>query len=444
MLACPECDLLHKVSGAPAGTVQVCARCGAELGQGGPAALDQELALTVTALVLFALAQTFPLLSLDLHGTAREATIPGCVRILSALGWPWLSAILLTTVVLGPLIYLAGMAVVLAQAARRRPRPWTARLFRVLEEFRRWGMVEVFVLGILVSYAKLARMATVHPGLALFALGGFVLAQDLALSRLDPRAVWEAIGPDVERAPRAEDPPSMADEGARLRLDPSWGSKGGLERAPRAEDPPLMARFSARQADLQACPTCGLVLDLAHPGPCPRCHAALHSRRPDSAGRAWALLATSAILYLPANLLPVTRVLSLGRPQQDTILGGVRYFLRTGSWPLALVIFVASVLVPLGKFVVLSFLLLSVRSRSRWRPRLRTGLYRLTENVGKWSMVDIFAITLMVAMLPAGGLASVAPRPGAMAFALMVAATILAVRCYDPRLVWDALESPHG
>jgi paraquat-inducible protein A len=418
MLACPECDLLHQVSGAPAGTVQVCARCGAELGHGGPADLDKELALTVTALVLFVLAQAFPLLSLDLHGTAREASIAGCVRILSALGWPWLSAILLTTVVLGPLIYLAGMAVVLAQAARRRPRPWTARLFRVLEEFRRWDMVEVFVLGILVSYAKLARMAAVHPGLALFALGGFVLAEDLALSRLDSRAVWEAVGPGG---------------------GPDPGRASGVAGGP----PGARAGISARQADLQACLTCGLVLDLAHPGPCPRCHAVLHSRRPDSAGRAWALLATSAILYLPANLLPVTQVLSLGRPHEDTILGGVDYFLRTGSWPLAVVIFVASVLVPLGKFVVLSFLLLSVRFRSRWRPRLRTGLYRLTENVGKWSMVDIFAITLMVAMLPAGGLASVVPRPGAMAFALMVAATILAVRCYDPRLVWDALESPH-
>ncbi len=136
--------------------------------------------------------------------------------------------------------------------------------------------------------------------------------------------------------------------------------------------------------------------------------------------------------------------MNLGRPHDDTILSGVLYFLRTGSWPLALVIFVASVLVPLAKFVILVFLLLSTRLRSRWRPRSRAALYRLTEGIGRWSMVDIFAIALMVAMLRMGSLASVAPRPGAMAFALMVVATILAVRSFDPRLAWDALETGHG
>ena len=142
--------------------------------------------------------------------------------------------------------------------------------------------------------------------------------------------------------------------------------------------------------------------------------------------------------------MPVTLVLSLGRPHEDTIMSGVVYFLRTGSWPLALLIFVASVMVPVAKFVILVFLLLSVRRRSRWRPRQRARLYRLTELVGRWSMVDIFAITITVAMLQMGSLASVVPRPGAMAFAMMVVATIMAVRSFDPRLVWDALESGHG
>jgi paraquat-inducible protein A len=122
----------------------------------------------------------------------------------------------------------------------------------------------------------------------------------------------------------------------------------------------------------------------------------------------------------------------------------VLYFLRTGSWPLALLIFVASVLVPLVKFVVLTFLLLSVRYRSRWRPRQRARLYRLTEAVGRWSMVDIFAITITVALMHMGSMASVVPRPGAMAFALMVVATLLAARSFDPRLVWDTQEPEHA
>ena len=410
LVACPECDLLHRVSRPSGGTTQLCRRCGCEMGRAVPAGQDLVLALFVTALILFGLAQAFPLLSLRLHGTTRDASIPGCVRILVALGWPWLAAILLTTVVLGPLVHLAGMVVVLAQAARGRTRPWTGRAFRFLEEFRRWGMVEVFLLGLLVSYAKLAKMATVIPGPSLYALAGFILASALAFSQLDPRRVWAAVAPD-------------AAAGARPGLRPG---------------------LSARRAALQACPACGLVTALGQRGSCRRCGATLHSRKPDSQGRTLALLVTSAILYFPANALPVTRVLSLGHPHEDTILSGVSYFLRTGSWPLALVIFVASVLVPLVKFLVLSLLLLSVRFRWRRRLRLLTGLYRLTEEVGRWSMVDIFAVTLMVAMLQAGQLASVVPRPGAMAFALMVVATILAVRCFDPRRVWDTLEPDHG
>jgi paraquat-inducible protein A len=406
MLACPDCDLLHRAGTPRRRTMQLCVRCGAVLGRGRPAALDAVLALYLTALVLFCLANAFPLLALRLHGTVREASIPGCVRILAVLGWPWLSATLVTTVILGPLVHLVGMVAVLLQLARRRERAWTARAFRILEEFRRWGMVEVFVLGVLVSYAKLARMTTVVPGPSLYALGGFLLVATLAISSLDPQAVWELAAPSAPAQPPA----------------------GGL---------------SARQAGLQTCSACGRVAPLAQ-GACLRCGATLHSRKPDSAGRTWALLITSALLYIPANLLPVTQVVSLGRPHEDTILSGVVYFLRTGSWPLALLIFVASVLVPLAKFVILSFLLLSVRFRSRWRPQARTGLYRLTELVGRWSMVDIFAITIMVAMLQMGSMASVVPRPGAMAFAVMVVATILAVRSFDPRLVWDALEPEHG
>lgn len=385
--------------------MHLCVRCGAVLGRGRPAGLGVVMALHCAALILFLMANAFPLLALRLHGTVRETSIPGCVRILATLGWPWLSAILITTVVLGPLVHLGGMLLVLLQIARRRQNAFTAHAFRILEEFRSWAMVEVFLLGVLVSYSKLARMAIVVPGPSLYALGGFIFMAALAMSALDPRAVWAAVG--------------------------------------CAQETPAGSGRSALRAGLQGCSACGLVAPLSRHA-CARCGATLHSRKPDSTTRTWALLLTAAILYIPANTLPVTQVMNLGRGHEDTILSGVVYFLQTGSWPLALLIFVASVLVPVVKFVILVYLLLSVRMRSRWRPRSRASLYRLSEMVGRWSMVDIFAITLMVAMLRMGSLASVAPRPGAMAFALMVVATILAVRSFDPRLVWDALEPDHG
>jgi len=390
--------------------MQLCSRCGGVLGRGRRLSLDAVLALYVAALILFGLANAFPLMSLRLHGTERAASIPGCVRILEVLGWPWLSALLLTTVILVPLAHLLGMVGLLLQITRRRHGPWTAHLFRVLEELKLWGMVEVFLLGVIVSYSKLASDATVRPGPSSYALGAFIVVFAMAISSLDPRAVW-ATTPT---------PPT------------------GVQLPAERKD------LGARQAGLQACASCGLLLPASLGGPCPRCLAALHSRKPDSMSRTWALLLTSIILYIPANLLPVTRVVSLGRVQEDTIMSGIIHFLRTGSWPLALLIFIASVVVPLVKFVVLTLLLVSTRIRSRWRPKRRTSLYRLTEMVGRWSMVDIFAISLTVAMMQIGALATVVPRPGAMAFALMVVATILAVRSFDPRLVWDSLEPEHG
>ncbi len=133
------------------------------------------------------------------------------------------------------------------------------------------------------------------------------------------------------------------------------------------------------------------------------------------------------------------RVVSLGRTQSDTIMGGVFYFLRTGSWPLALIIFIASVVVPTLKIIILAILLISERRRSSRWPEHRARLYRLTEMVGRWSMVDIFVVTLMVALVELGSVATITPGPGSVAFALMVFSTMLAVQSFDPRLVWDAL-----
>jgi len=202
------------------------------------------------------------------------------------------------------------------------------------------------------------------------------------------------------------------------------------------------AALTASQARLVPCHACGRLEPAGH-RICTRCHAHIHPRKPDSVARTWALLITAAILYIPANFLPVMRVVSMGKEQSDTIMGGIIYFLKTGSWPLALLIFFASIVVPFLKLGILSFLLLSVRTGSRWSPTFRTRLYRLTELIGRWSMVDIFAVTLMVAMVEMGALASIEPGPGAMAFAVVVMATMLASHSFDPRLIWDAMERRH-
>lgn len=173
---------------------------------------------------------------------------------------------------------------------------------------------------------------------------------------------------------------------------------------------------------------------------CPRCGAPLHSRRPHSISRTWALIIAAYIFYIPANVFPITRVVSLGKVQSDTIISGVFYFLTTGMWYIALVIFVASILVPLFKLVILTVLLISVQKRFTRHLLQRAALYRLIEAVGRWSMLDIFVVSILVALVRLGTIASVEAGPAAIFFAAVVVLTMLAVNSFDPRLIWDAAE----
>jgi len=199
---------------------------------------------------------------------------------------------------------------------------------------------------------------------------------------------------------------------------------------------------NAMQLSLTGCHSCGLVCRIPdhHHYVCPRCGSSLHFRKPQSIQRSLALVIGAFIFYLPANLLPITHTAALGKVQSDTIMSGVIYVLHHGDWPLALVIFTASVAVPLLKLLILSFLIWSVGRRSRGRPLDRTKLYRITEAVGRWSMVDVFVVTILVALVQLGFLANVEAGPGAMYFCLVVVITMFAAMVFDPRLIWDPLE----
>ncbi len=202
---------------------------------------------------------------------------------------------------------------------------------------------------------------------------------------------------------------------------------------------------TARGNGLIACHTCGLLSRrsdaVAGRLRCPRCAATLHPRIPRSLSRSWAFLVAAIMLYLPANLLPIMHLTSLGRTQSDTILSGVAFLLVHGMWPLALIVFVASIVVPLLKMLILIYLLLSVQLRSRYRPIDRTRLYRFTEFVGRWSMVDVFVVTVLVALVHLGQLASIEAGLGAVFFAAVVILTMLAANTFDPRLIWDNVDN---
>jgi len=202
---------------------------------------------------------------------------------------------------------------------------------------------------------------------------------------------------------------------------------------------------TALAAGCATCHDCGLLCRLpeghAHAGRCPRCGAAVHARKTRSLERTWAYVIGACLCYLPANLLPIMKVTSLGRAQSDTIMSGVVYLLLHGMWPLAVVVFTASVFVPLLKIAILVGLLVSVQRGSRWRPADRTRLYRITEAIGRWSMVDIFVVTILVALVRLGNLATVEAQPGIVFFGAVVVLTMLAAESFDPRLIWDRSEA---
>ena len=210
-----------------------------------------------------------------------------------------------------------------------------------------------------------------------------------------------------------------------------------------------MQRVSAYPADsaaargLACCHVCYYV------GPktqhsCPRCGSGLHLRVPDSLQRTLALLITAVILYIPANVLPIMTTSQLGRSTDSTILGGVILLIDMGSYPVAAVIFIASVLVPVGKFIAIAWLCWSVARRHQSSHRQRTVLYRATEFIGRWSMTDVFVVMILVALIHLGGLMRITPGTAAIAFGGVVIVTMLAAESFDPRLIWDQLGDDDG
>jgi len=198
--------------------------------------------------------------------------------------------------------------------------------------------------------------------------------------------------------------------------------------------------------DLLSCPTCALVSRAATTdgARCPRCATRLHFRKPGAIGRTWALLIAAIALYMPANTLPMMTTSSLYGSQSDTIMSGILFLWEDGAWHLALIVFVASILVPLAKMIGLLLLLLSVQRDWNWRPLERARLYRVLDAIGRWSMLDIFVVALLSTVVQLSALASVGPGPGALAFAVVVVLTMAATSSFDPRLLWDPIKEADG
>ena len=398
MIACHDCDQLHRPVHLPAGAKALCARCGALLHRHVPNSLDRALALNLAALLLFILANTFPFLSLKLGGRVEEnLLISGAVTFYEQ-GMVELAVLVFVTAILFPALTIGGMLYLLTPLKLGFRPPAMGRVYRMVQTLAPWSLVGVFMLGVLVSMVKLLDLATIIPGVSLFSLMALLLVSTAAKANLDPEVLW----------PRTPHP---------------TGREGGKTAAARG---------------LVACHTCGLLVDGRHAHhPCPRCDTALHGRKHNSFNRTLSLVVASWLLLIPANLYPVMTVIRFSQGEPSTILQGVVQLIEGGMWGLALLVFFASIVVPISKLVILSMLLYTVRNRSGWRPHDRTRLFRLTEVVGAWSMVDVFLVAILSALVKLDALATIEPGIGVSFFAAVVVITMFAAHSFDPRLIWD-------
>jgi paraquat-inducible protein A len=433
LIACHECDLLFRKPARARGLVAHCSRCGANLkgihGAGLP--FDWICAVTVAALITFFIAQAFPVIELKANGMASEATLFGAVRSLWTGDMRIVAMMVFCSSILFPLIELLAFLYVLVPLRVGRLPPHFNGMLRVVQLVRPWGMVEVFMLGVLITIVKMVSVAQVIPGTGLFAFGSLTLMLGV-LTAYDPGGLWDMCDEMKLHRPA----------GVRWSRASHRGAEPGSTYGGRKNR--STAYVTAKHAGLVACHTCGLVQTRGgepHQH-CSRCESVLHERRPESVTRTSSLLLAAALAYVPANLLPIMHASSLGRSEDDTILGGVAYFWTSGDWPLAVIVFVASVVVPMLKLAILTLQTVAACQDSAWQPLERARLHRLVERIGRWSMLDVFVVALTVTLVHFGSFAVVTAGPGALAFGSVVILTMLASHQFDPRLIWDNIQPP--
>jgi paraquat-inducible protein A len=380
----------------PGATAQ-CARCPTILRRTSSHQVEHIIALTSAAFILLVIMCSTTLMSVETSGIKRTANLFSGPEELVRQNMGELAVVIIFVTVLAPLFRLLAQLYVLIRLHEGAPRRHLRSIFAWAERLRPWSMLEVFVFGVFVAYVKLGDLVTIGLMTGVYALLALTFVLVWMDSALDREAIWERL------------------------------YRGGLHGG----SPPL--------AGAVGCETCGLVSVPRRDDPrCPRCDSVLHERKPNSVARTWALIIAAVILYIPANYYPVLSVVQLGAGQPSTILGGVEELVRAGQYPLAALVFFASILVPMLKLFGLSFMLVTIQTgRSGWL-RDRTRLYHLVRFIGRWSMIDIFMESLLGALVAFGSVITIEPGMGALAFCAVVILTMFAAETFDPRLMWDA------
>jgi len=391
---CHHCGCWHELDPIEPGMSVSCDRCGSPLIDLKKNWWANATAWLIAAAVFFVLTNSLPFISLEAAGVRHSAVLLSGVLSLWDSGHPVLASLVFLNTFLLPLVELTLLSTALAACKTSALRSWGRRALRVLRKVRPWNMLEIFLISVLVTSIKLADLAELVPGPGLLAFAALVVTLIAANRLFSSDKCWQILH------------------------SASPCSRGHC-----------------------SCHCCGAAVMAPDEKYCPRCRSATHHRTPQSIQNSLALVIAATVLYIPANLLPIMSTSSLGREQSDTIWSGVVHLMEAGSWPIALVVFVASLVVPIAKLVIMYYLLWSTRPSAPEQGidqlRKKTHMFRLTELVGRWSMVDIFVVTLLVTLVQFGLLAEIAPEQGALAFALVVVLTMLAAESFDARLIWD-------
>lgn len=398
---CPDCGLFSRLPPRqPRVMVADCPRCSAALCRMHSVKTTFPLACALAGLVFYALILTAPLLEISGYGQFSVAWLETGPLRLSLMGWKLLAALVFAVTLILPGVKVGMAALTLLGLELNAPKPLIKALFRWYLPLSPWAMIDVYLLGFLVAYTKLSGMFSVQLDNAIYALIGLMVAMAALDGSLDHEMIWH-----------------------------------GLE--------PIPAASAHVTSQTPSCHICGLLNEPGHKY-CARCHARLHLRKPASISRCWAFTIASACLYVPANIYPVMTLTSFGHTNAYTIMGGIIELGQAGLWPLALLVFFASIAIPMLKLIALSFMLLSTQIGSARFLQGRTVIYRMIVFIGRWSMIDVFMVSLLVALVHFGQLANIAAGTGILCFAAVVILTIIAVDVFDPRLMWDHVKEPRA
>ncbi|NOR69537.1 MAG: PqiA/YebS family transporter subunit [Methylomarinum sp.] len=397
-IACHECNLLIEMESLPEGNKAHCPRCKYMLTAKHYNAQNRIIAFSITALIFLFLSLIFPFLTFSAQGQDRTVTLVQSISVLMTENFSSLAILIFVSTIAIPGLYLLSALYVNVSLKCMRLLRGTATILKLMGHIQHWSMAEIFLIGILVSFIKITALADVSLGLSFSAYVLFIISMSATIMHMDKHQVWRLLKEKQKRP----------------------------------------TSFVPTNGNYQGCHECTDIAAVAKKY-CDTCGSHLHPGSNNSLQKTWALLVTSIMLYIPANMLPIMHTNFLGDETANTIMGGIIVLWHHGSYPIALIIFIASILVPIGKILALCWLCYSVQTGSEKSYIQKTQLYRITEMVGRWSMVDVFVVAILVALIQLGKIMSIYPGWGAVAFAGMVIVTVLAAISFDPRLIWNPL-----